>query len=149
MTSAPQNGTERLDSWKAIAAYLNRDERTVRRWGRDLGLPVRRVPGGRGTSVFAYAAEIDAWLNAASPPEPPAAAAGAIAPPRSRRLWIPLTAGASLLVAIAAIWQVLDSSAAERGLRVELTPSALVAFDAANTEQWRHAFPAGERAVLF
>lgn len=155
MASAPQNGSERLDSWKAIAAYLNRDERTVRRWGRDLGLPVRRVPGGRGTSVFAYAAEIDAWLNAARPSEPPATGAvadtdrGAPAPPRSRRLWLPLAAAVSLLIAMAVVWRVVDSSATERVLHVELTPSALVAFDAANVELWRHAFPADERAVLF
>ena len=53
----------RLDSWKAIAAYLHRDGLTVRRWERRLGLPVRRLPGGRGASVFAYTAEIDAWLK--------------------------------------------------------------------------------------
>jgi len=52
---------QRLDSWKAIAAYLRRDLATVRRWERDLGLPVYRV-GGTGRSVFAYAHEIDAWL---------------------------------------------------------------------------------------
>jgi hypothetical protein len=45
---------ERLDSWKAIAAYLRRDVGTARRWEKVLRLPVRRVPGGPGTSVFAY-----------------------------------------------------------------------------------------------
>jgi len=52
---------QRLDSWKAIAAYLRRDLATVRRWETDLGLPVYRV-GGTGRSVFAYAHEIDEWL---------------------------------------------------------------------------------------
>jgi len=33
--------SERLDSWKEIAAYLKRDESTVRRWENE-GLPVRR-----------------------------------------------------------------------------------------------------------
>src|SRR5579862_4506628 len=56
-------GAVRIDSWKAIARYLGRDERTVRRWERDRGLPVRRVPGGRGGTVFAYSSEIDAWLE--------------------------------------------------------------------------------------
>lgn len=148
MASAPQNATERLDSWKAIAAYLNRDERTVRRWGRDLGLPVRRVPGGRGTSVFAYTGEIDAWLNAPQSPATPVASPGRA----SRRLWVSLAGVLSLFLVVlvgAAVWRVANSGAAERSLRVELTPSALVALDAGNVEQWRYPFPADERAVLF
>jgi Tol biopolymer transport system component len=51
----------RLDSWKEIAAYLNRDVRTVIRW-EDKGLPVHRVPGGKRQAVFAYPAEIDGWM---------------------------------------------------------------------------------------
>jgi hypothetical protein len=54
---------ERLDSWKEIAAYLGRDLRTVRRWEKEKGLPVHRVPGGERQAVFAYRAEIDAWLS--------------------------------------------------------------------------------------
>lgn len=52
----------RLDSWKAIADYLGRDVRSVQRWESERGLPVRRIPGTKG-GVFAYVAEIDAWLN--------------------------------------------------------------------------------------
>jgi len=33
---------DRLDSWKQIAAYLKCDERTVRRWEENEGLPVHR-----------------------------------------------------------------------------------------------------------
>jgi DNA-binding transcriptional regulator YiaG len=33
---------ETLESWKQIAAYLNRSERTVRRWEASEGLPVHR-----------------------------------------------------------------------------------------------------------
>ena len=53
----------RLDSWKAIATYLGRDLRTVRRWEKEKGLPVRRVPGGERSVVFAYPEEIDRWLQ--------------------------------------------------------------------------------------
>ena len=53
----------RLDSWKAIAEYLGRDAATARRWEKTLGLPVQRVAGGAGRSVFTYTAEIDAWLR--------------------------------------------------------------------------------------
>jgi hypothetical protein len=56
---------QRLDSWKAIASYLDRDLATARRWEKGLGLPVHRV-GGAGRSVFAYTTEIDAWLRSAT-----------------------------------------------------------------------------------
>jgi Tol biopolymer transport system component len=52
----------RLDSWKEIAAYLNRDVRTVIRWEQEKALPVHRVPGGKRQAVFAYKDEIEAWL---------------------------------------------------------------------------------------
>src|SRR5258708_2073204 len=52
----------RLDSWKEIADYLGRDVRTAMRWSKSQGLPVRRVAGGKGRSVFAFASEIDTWL---------------------------------------------------------------------------------------
>lgn len=52
----------RLDSWKAISEYLGRDVRTAMRWAKSQGLPVRRVAGGKGRSVFAFTGEIDDWL---------------------------------------------------------------------------------------
>lgn len=56
-----RNGT-RLDSWKEIAGYLRRDERTAIRWEKEKGLPVHRVPGGKRQAVFAFTEELDAWL---------------------------------------------------------------------------------------
>lgn len=53
---------DRLDSWKEIAAYLRRDERTVRRWEAE-GLPVHRKVHKKQASVYAYTAEIDTWWN--------------------------------------------------------------------------------------
>ena len=53
---------QRLDSWKEIAAFFARDERTVRRWEKERGLPVHRVPGSARGGVFAYTAEIQQWL---------------------------------------------------------------------------------------
>lgn len=52
---------QRLDSWKEIAAFFGRDERTVNRWEKELGLPVHRLPGTKGR-VYAYADELSAWL---------------------------------------------------------------------------------------
>jgi hypothetical protein len=53
----------RFDSWKEIAAHLQRDVRTVRRWEQDRALPVHRVPGGGRAAVYAYSDEIDEWLR--------------------------------------------------------------------------------------
>jgi len=36
---------KRLDSWKEIAAFFGRAERTVKRWEAARGLPVHRLPG--------------------------------------------------------------------------------------------------------
>ena len=52
----------RLESWKSIANYLNRSVRTVRRWEAAEELPVRRHKHGKGSSVYAYQVELDAWL---------------------------------------------------------------------------------------
>jgi len=52
---------ERLDSWKEIAAYLERGARTVQRWEREEGLPVHRLQHGTLGSVYAYRAELDRW----------------------------------------------------------------------------------------
>ena len=53
----------RLDSWKEIAAFFGRAERTVKRWETDRGLPVHRVPGSGRSSVFAYSDELADWLR--------------------------------------------------------------------------------------
>ena len=54
---------KRLVPWKEIAAFLDRAERTVKRWERERGLPVHRVPRGERSGVFAYQHELTAWLN--------------------------------------------------------------------------------------
>jgi hypothetical protein len=50
-----------LESWKQIAAYLDRSERTVRRWEASEGLPVHRREHEKQDTVFAYRHEIEAW----------------------------------------------------------------------------------------
>jgi tetratricopeptide (TPR) repeat protein len=58
-----QHITTRLESWKEIATYLNRHLTTVRRWERREGLPVHRHMHLKLGSVYAYAEELDAWIN--------------------------------------------------------------------------------------
>jgi hypothetical protein len=50
-----------LECWKQIAAYLDRSERTVRRWEASEGLPVHRREHEKQDTVFAYRHEIEAW----------------------------------------------------------------------------------------
>jgi hypothetical protein len=52
-----------LESWKQIAAFLERSERTVRRWEAREGLPVHRRGHQKNDTVFAYKHEIDAWTR--------------------------------------------------------------------------------------
>ena len=68
---APSTGTspparppeDRLDSWKEIAAYLNRDVTTVQRWEKREGMPVHRHLHDRMGSVYASRSELDAWAQ--------------------------------------------------------------------------------------
>jgi len=62
VTPDPISG-KRLDSWKEIAAFFGRAERTVKRWETERGLPVHRVPGGGRSAVFAYTNELADWLK--------------------------------------------------------------------------------------
>ena len=63
-SSSPEvpTGPAQLNGWKEIAAYLGRSVRTVQRWEKDFGLPVRRFGQSRPESVFAITREIDVWL---------------------------------------------------------------------------------------
>jgi TolB-like protein len=58
---------ERLDSWKEIAAYLNRDVTTVQRWEKREGMPVHRHVHDKRGSVYALTPELDAWLQSRRP----------------------------------------------------------------------------------
>ncbi|MBI3667681.1 MAG: PD40 domain-containing protein [Acidobacteria bacterium] len=62
-SSSTPPASERLDSWKEIAAYLKRDIRTLQRWEKTEALPVHRHMHGRQGSIYAHKAEIDAWWN--------------------------------------------------------------------------------------
>ena len=59
---------DRLDSWKEIAAYLNRDVTTVQRWEKREGMPVHRHLHDRMGSVSASRAELDAWTHSRNIP---------------------------------------------------------------------------------
>jgi len=71
---------DRLDSWKEIAAYLNRDVTTVQRWEKREGMPVHRHLHDKLGSVYAWRAELDAWARGRNLPAAPENGNGAPLP---------------------------------------------------------------------
>lgn len=59
--------SDRLDSWKDIATYLQRDVSTVQRWEKREGMPVYRHQHDRLGSVYAFRSELDAWRGLRKP----------------------------------------------------------------------------------
>ncbi len=103
-------GKSRLETWKEIAAYLGKDERTVRRWEAERGLPVRRLPGQSRSRIYAETEALDRWMAGPEAaleiaPEtpietPPGRAAEAVIPPRRRLDWRVVAAVAALAIAV-------------------------------------------------
>src|SRR5215471_9679942 len=101
---------DRLNSWKEIAAYFDRDVSTVQRWEKKEGMPVHRHLHDRMGSVYALAAELESWargrdLRTPQENEDNAQSPNSLAPPRRalprfrtrRRLVLPLAAVAAAL----------------------------------------------------
>ena len=87
---------DRLDSWKEIASYLNRDVTTVQRWEKREGMPVHRHLHDSVGSVYASRAELDAWARSRKPPAPPpnghnGSSPNALAPPPDSAISTPST----------------------------------------------------------
>ena len=53
-----------LSGWKEVAKYLRSGVRTVQRYERELGLPIRRPAPKATVAVIATKAELDAWISA-------------------------------------------------------------------------------------
>jgi hypothetical protein len=119
--SSPSSGRPQgdwLDSWKEIAAHLDRDVTTVQRWEKREGMPVHRHLHDRTGSVYASRAELEAWARSRSlrpaqergnndtSPHPPAPAPPA-AVSASRTRWksvLPLAAAIAALAIGAIHW---------------------------------------------
>lgn len=62
----PRRPPDLLEGWKAVAEHLGKTERTVQRWEKSKGLPVRRLKAESPEDqprVYAYRSELDAWWN--------------------------------------------------------------------------------------
>jgi TolB-like protein/tetratricopeptide (TPR) repeat protein len=63
MLASQQTSERRLNSWKEIAVYLNRDVTTVQRWEKREAMPVHRHVHDKRGSVYALVPELDSWLQ--------------------------------------------------------------------------------------
>ena len=64
MNAVPSPNSAVLTCWKDIAHYLGKSVRTVQRWERHFGLPVRRPDGvNHKSAVVAYPRDLDRWLH--------------------------------------------------------------------------------------
>lgn len=123
-----------LASWKEIADYLAVTVRTAQNWEPERGLPVHRVPGGRGR-VYALTAELDAWKEAGSD-RPPRNGATVSGVGKTRKLLLVL---AVLLVVACAVAFILTRRPGTPALwRVER--NTLIVSDDGGRELWRKSF---------
>jgi len=97
---------KRLDSWKEIAAYLNRDVTTVQRWEKREGMPVHRHVHDKRGSVYALADELDEWIRSRRPrsDEPETEAVAEMPPPVPRGHLRAATPKARLWFALAVVF---------------------------------------------
>ena len=57
------NNDVKLGSWKAIANFFERSERTVRRWETQEGMPVHRHKHSSASRIYALQSELEEWFH--------------------------------------------------------------------------------------
>jgi hypothetical protein len=72
-----------LTGWKEVAAFLGRSVRTVQRWEKDVGLPVRRLKSKAGSIPYSLRSELSAWLSECGIPARLGEEGGVSVPPPS------------------------------------------------------------------
>jgi hypothetical protein len=108
-----------LTSWKEIGHYLGKGVRTVQRWEREAGLPVRRQIKPSPHAVIAISDDLDSWARSRTR-GPAAAQAGAL----QREIAL------------------LHAENAELRTRVETIESAVLAMSAAELRRGTRRLPA-------
>jgi len=144
---------DRLDGWKDIAAYLGRNERTVRRWEEREGLPVHRHAHDKRSSVYAYRLELERWRSSRAPdneegkepsvgPAPPGneSAQQSVATKSSSKLRLTGTFVAVLIIAGLGAWLVGRPGRTGAAAGHRPSPEAMVAYQTGLYEFNRGAF---------
>src|SRR5215831_13117330 len=130
-----------LHGWKEIATYLGRSVRAAQRWEQELALPVRRKKTAAGQTVYAEAAELDAWRTRHDivRGQPDDLGPDDRLPSRRPLRWI---AAAAVVVAAASAgsWWMLHATAAPPPAQYRLAGNAIEALDAAGRVAWQRPF---------
>jgi len=121
-----------LSSWKEIAAYLGVNVRTAQKWEVERGLPVRRLPGGRGR-VVAMVSDLEAWL-----PAPGAVTGEPVVEKRRSFRWVAVLVG--VLVVMAGVGWASWVSWRGAPSTWHVVGDALVVVDDHERELWRKTF---------
>ncbi|HTU48048.1 MAG TPA: hypothetical protein VMF91_23515 [Bryobacteraceae bacterium] len=138
-TGDPDPG-DTLESWKQIAAYLGRDERTAMRWEKEQGMPVRRTPGKRGR-VYASRMEISAWLGGSAEPLKTEVEPRQRRPIRIQPKYLFGIAGLGLILAVVSAGLVyFRSGRAPVPARVSFSLDSVEALDANGRVLWTHHY---------
>mgnify|MGYP003581028963 CR=1 FL=1 len=115
-TGPTSEAADRLDSWKDIASYLQRDVSTVQRWEKREAMPVHRHVHDKLGSVYAFRSELDVWWRGRRPhlAHPPTEASPEVSKPR--RLF-PTGVSLALIAVVlgSAVWLLWPSSIADQG----------------------------------
>lgn len=147
----------RLTGWKEIAAYLDKAVRTVQRWERDFDLPVRRASEDRASSVYAFTAELEAWLRSPAGTragrqerlDAEAAGPSAEAPPptvpsprpRQRVHWVTWVLAATVLLLVGDwAWRAWQPGPRSKPATWKVEGDTLTVFDNADRILFTHAF---------
>ncbi|MGH7021986.1 MAG: TPR end-of-group domain-containing protein [Caulobacteraceae bacterium] len=120
--SAPKR---RLETWKEVATFLRKDERTVKRWEAERGLPIHRLPGTGRSRIFAIVSELEVWRDGLGAEPAPATTAPQRAPisaPRRKRIWGTTLTG---LVVIASLAVTAGAVFVANGVMARLRPPPL------------------------
>jgi tetratricopeptide (TPR) repeat protein len=142
-------GNRRLDSWKEIAVFFDRDERTVKRWEKEKALPVHRLRQSSGARVFAFTDELVRWMDSPeySSPKPtteePRDAAlsptAADAPGRSAKRTIGITTVMAVLAGLCVLLVYTQrkshATAAEQTIRTSTTAADAASHANSNATQ--------------
>lgn len=155
LADIPSSGQgRRLDSWKEIAEYLGRDVRTATRWEAQ-GMPLHRVPGGKGSSVFAFTNDIDAWMaGRTSDAEPlpaapvPVSSTDASAPTSRRRLALAGIGTLAILTTAGLAAGIWSTPPVDPSIRVSATPLEITVAAGAASPRAIHRFDSAAGATL-
>lgn len=130
---------ERIEGWKAIAAYLGKSVRTAQQWSITRGLPIRKTGGG----VVALKSELDQWVSGIGADEDAGTAEPDVPPKstptkRSNLLWLASGAILAALVSAGSFWA---THRLGKPVSFRVRGSLLQTLDARDHVLWEHPFP--------